>query len=258
MIIIFETLKKYQFLFEELVIRDFKEKYKRTVLGMGWSVLSPLLSLLVMKIVFSQFFGRNTPFYTTYLFSGNLVMSFFREATRGGMCSLMSNARIFTKVNIPKYLFVFSRNISSLVNFLIILVVYFFFCAMDGIPFGIHMLSLTYPILCLVLFNLGIGMILSAMYVFFRDTQYLYDVFLTLLTYMSAIFYQVDNYPLMIQKLFYFNPVYCYIKYFRVVVIDGVIPSPALHLLCMFYAVVALLFGFRVYKKNNHKFLYYV
>ena len=96
----FEKLKKHQFLFVELVKRDFKEKYKRTVLGMAWSVLSPLLTLLVMKVVFTQFFGRNTPFYTIYLFSGNLVMSFFKESTRGGMNSLMSNAKIFTKVSL--------------------------------------------------------------------------------------------------------------------------------------------------------------
>ena len=79
-----QKLKKHQFLFEELVKRDFKQKYKRTVLGMAWSVLSPLLTLLVMKVVFTQFFGRNTPFYTTYLFSGNLVMHYFKESTRGG------------------------------------------------------------------------------------------------------------------------------------------------------------------------------
>lgn len=254
----FEKLKKNQFLFEELVKRDFKEKYKRTVLGMAWSVLSPLLTLLVMKIVFTQFFGRNTPHFTTYLFSGNLVMAFFKESTRGGMNSLMSNAKIFSKINVPKYLFIFSRNVSALVNFLIILVIYFVFCIIDGITFGFHMLTLSYPILCLLLFNLGVGMILSAMFVFFRDTQYLYDVFLTLLTYLSAIFYTVDRFSPTVQKLFLLNPVYCYIKYFRVVVIDGAIPSLQYHLLCAGYALVALGIGFLVYKKNNHKFLYYV
>ena len=257
-ITIIDMIKKHQFLFEELVKRDFKEKYKRTVLGMAWSVLSPLLTLLVMKLVFTQFFGRNTPFYTTYLFSGNLVMAYFKESTRGGMNSLMSNARIFSKINIPKYLFIFSRNVSALVNFMIILVVYVFFCMLDGITFGFHMFALTYPVLCLLIFNLGIGMILSAMFVFFRDTQYLYDVFLTLLTYLSAIFYRIDGYSPMTQRLFLLNPVFCYIKYFRLVVIDGAIPSLQFHLLCAFYAVAALTLGFLVYKKNNHKFLYYV
>ena len=120
------------------------------------------------------------------------------------------------------------------------------------------MVSLIYPVLCLLAFNLGVGMILSAMYIFFRDTQYLYDVFLTLLTYLSAIFYRVDGYSPRIQKLFLLNPVYCYIKYFRLVVIDGYIPSIPYHLLCAFYAAAALGTGFYVYKKNNHKFLYYV
>ena len=253
-----KRLKTHQFLFEELVKRDFKQKYKGTALGMAWSVLSPLLTLLVMKMVFTQFFGRSAPFYTTYLFSGNLVMAYFKESTRGGMGSLLGNARIFSKINIPKYLFIFSRNVSALVNFLIILVVYFFFCILDGITFGFHMLTLVYPVTCLLMFNLGVGMILSAMYIFFRDTKYLYDVFLTLLHYMSAIFYYIDGYPPMIQKLFLLNPVYCYIKYFRLVVINGMIPSVQYHLLCLFYAAAAFGIGFLVYKKNNHKFLYYV
>ena len=254
----FEKLRKHRFLFEELVKRDFKEKYKRTVLGMLWSVLSPLLTLLVMKLVFTQFFGRSTPFYTTYLFSGTLILSYFKESTRGGMNSLMGNARIFSKINIPKYLFIFSRNVSALVNFLIILLIYFFFCILDGISFGFHMLTLFYPILCLLAFNLGVGMVLSAMYVFFRDTTYLYDVFLTLLTYVSAVFYRIDGFSPMIQNCFLLNPVFCYIKYFRLVVIDCTVPSFQYHLLCAFYAAAALSIGFLVYKKNNHKFLYYV
>lgn len=225
---------------------------------MGWSILSPLLTMFIMKMVFTQFFGRNTPFYTTYLFGGNLVMSYFKESTRGGMASLMSNANIFSKINLPKYVFILSRNVSALVNFLIILVVYFFFCILDGISFGWHMLMLVFPLLCLMLFNLGIGMILSAMYVFFRDTIHLYDIFLTLLTYVSAIFYTIDGFSPTIQRLFLLNPVYCYIRYFRLVVIDGTIPSLAYHLLCLGYGLLAVLIGSAIYKKNNHKFMYYV
>ena len=110
----FEELKRRRFLCEELVKRDFKKKYKRTILGMGWSILSPLLSLLVMRIVFSHFFASNIAHYTTYLFCGNLLFSYFSESTRTGMGALMSNAGIFSKVNIPKYLFLLSKNTSSL------------------------------------------------------------------------------------------------------------------------------------------------
>lgn len=247
-----------RFLFEELVKRDFKQKYKRTVLGMVWSILSPLLSLLVMRIVFTGFFGRNTPFYTTYLFAGNLVMAYFKESTNSGMVSLMSNAGIITKLNVPKYIFLLTRNVSALINFGITLIVFFLFVAIDGITFKVEFLVLFYPILCLIVFNIGTGLILSALFVFFRDVKYLYDVFLTLLTYLSAIFYTVDIYPPMVQRLFLLNPVYVYIKYFRTVVIDGAIPSVQYHLLCAFYAGVLLIIGALVYKKYNTKFLYYM
>lgn len=108
---------RYRFLFEELVKRDFKKKYKRTVLGMLWSVLSPLLMLLVMRLVFTHFFGRHIEHYTTFLFCGNLVYTYFNESTSQGMMSLMGNASIFTKVNVPKYLFLFSKNVQTLINF---------------------------------------------------------------------------------------------------------------------------------------------
>ena len=108
------------------------------------------------------------------------------------------------------------------------------------------------------MFNIGVGMVLSALCIFFRDIQYLYDVFLTLLTYVSAIFYTVDAYPLQIQRLFLLNPVYVYIKYFRVVVINGNLPSLQFHLLCFGYAAAALFIGAWLYKKKNQKFLYYV
>ncbi|MBP3657259.1 MAG: ABC transporter permease [Clostridia bacterium] len=253
-----EKCRKHQFLFEELVKRDFKQKYKRTVLGMGWSILSPLLTLLVMRLVFTQFFGRNTSHYTTYLFAGNLVFSFFKESTTGGMSALMGNKHIFTKINVPKYIFLLTKNVSSIINFGLTLCVFFLFAALDGITFRVSFLALLFPIACLIVFNIGVGLILSALFVFFRDISYLYDIFTLLLMYMSAIFYQVDAYAPAIQRLFYINPLYCVITYVRTVVIDGVIPGPGLHLLIVFYAAVAMLLGGLMYKKKNHKFLYYV
>ena len=253
-----KTLKKSWFLFQELVKRDFKQKYKRTVLGMAWSILSPLLQLLVMRLVFTQFFGRSMEHYTTYLFCGNLIYSYFRESTNGGMNSLMSNARIFSKVNVPKYLFLFSKNVSSLINFGLTLCVFLVFAAIDRVPFTPYFFALLYPILCLIVFNIGVGLILSALFVFFRDVSYLYDIFTLLLMYMSAIFYTIDQFSPLVQKLFLCNPVYCYIKYFRVIVLDGHLPSLGFHALCAFYALAVFAFGCLMYKKNNTKFLYYV
>ena len=253
-----EKMKKYQFLFEELVKRDFKKKYKRTILGMAWSVLSPLLMLLVMRLVFTQFFGRNMEHYTTYLFCGNLLFSFFNEATGQGMQSLMGNAGIFTKVNVPKYLFLFSKNVQTMINFGLTLCIFFVFCILDDITFTWKFILLLYPITCLILFNIGVGLILSALFVFFRDIQYLWSVFTQLLMYMSAIFYTIDGYSPMVQNLFLLNPMYLFIRYFRKIVIDATIPSIWFHLLMLADVVIVLGIGCWMYKKYNTRFLYYV
>ena len=249
---------QYQFLFEELVKRDFKKKYKGTMLGMAWSLLSPLLTLLVMKLVFGQFFGRNVEHYTIYLFCGNLVFAYFNESTSQGMTSLLSNAAIFTKVNVPKYLFLFSKNVQTLINFSLTLCIFFVFCAFDGIVFTWRFILLLYPILLLVLFNIGVGLILSALFVFFRDIQYLWSVFTQLLMYASAIFYTIDHYSYHVQCMFLVNPIYLFIRYFRKIVIDGTVPTVWFHLLMLFDALAALGLGCWMYKKYNTRFLYYV
>ena len=254
----FQQLKKHQFLFEELVKRDFKKKYKRTVLGVAWSLLSPLMTLLVMKLVFTQFFGRTIEHYTIYLFCGNLVFSYFNESTNQGMTTLLANSGIFTKVNVPKYLFLFSKNVQTLINFGLTLIVFFLFCILDVITFSWKFLFLLYPICLLLLFNVGTGLILSGLYVFFRDIQYLWSVFTQLLMYMSAIFYTVDNYDSTVQTLFYCNPIYVFITYFRTVVLHNTIPPLWLHGLLLLYTALVLGIGCWMYKKHNHKFLYYV
>ena len=251
-------LERHQFLFEELVKRDFKKKYKGTVLGMAWSVLSPLLMLLVMRLVFSHFFGRNMEHYTTYLFCGNLIFAFFNESTGQGMSSLLNNANIFTKVNVPKYLFLLSKNVQCLINFGLTLCMFVLFCFLDKITFTWRWILLLYPICGLVCFNIGVGLILSALYVFFRDIQYLWGVFTQLLMYMSAIFYSIDSYSPLVQHAFLLNPVYLFIRYFRKIVIEATIPSLWFHLLMAFDVLVAVGIGSWMYKKYNHQFLYYV
>ena len=253
-----QRISENRFLFSELVKRDFKKKYKRTYLGMIWSVLSPLLTLLVMRIVFTQFFGRTMEHYTIYLFCGNIIFSFFNEATSSGMQSLLANAQIFSKINVPKYLFLFSKNISSLINFGLTFGVFLIFCLIDGVTFTVYFLTLIFPIICVIVFNLGVGLILSAMFVFFRDVQYLWSVFTMLLMYMSAIFYTVSSFEPHIQKLFMLNPLYVYISYFRIAVLEGRLPDLTHHILALAYALIAFGIGALIYKKCNHKFLYYV
>lgn len=253
-----EKLLQYRFLFEELVKRDFKKKYKRTVLGMGWSMLSPLLMLLVMKVVFEQFFGRTMNHYTIYLFCGLLTFQWFSDSTNSGMRSLFGNASILSKVNVPKYLFLFSANVQVFINFALTLGIFFVFCAIDHVEFTWRFLLLVYPIATMLLFNVGVGMVLSALFVFFRDIDYLWAVALRLAMYSSAIFYSTEKFSPKLQFVFSINPVYRHIAYIREIVLAGTVPSLSTHLALLGFAVAAFLAGAFMYKHYNTKFLYYV
>ncbi len=253
-----EKLKRNRFLFEELVKRDFTKKYKRTILGMAWSILSPLMNLLIMWLVFGKLLGANVEHFAIYIFAGQLVFSYFTDATNQGMTSLLANASIFTKVNVPKYLFLFSQNVSALINFGLTLLVFFTFVTIDGIPFTWKYVMLIYPILLLIAFNLGLGLILSALFVFFRDMQYLWGIATQLIMWMSAIFYPIDMFSDTVRNLFLLNPLYLFIRYFRKIVIESTIPSPQFHLLLLLDAVIVLGIGMWMYKKYNHEFLYYL
>ena len=174
------------------------------------------------------------------------------------MTSLMGNAAIFSKVNVPKYLFLLSKNVQTLINYGLTLCVFFVFCIFDDIHFTWKFILLLYPIVCLVLFNLGVGLILSALFVFFRDIQYLWTIFTQMLMYMSAVFYTIDQYSYTVQCLFLLNPMYLFIRYFRKIVIDATIPSVWFHLLMAADVLLAVGIGCWMYKKYNTRFLYYV
>lgn len=253
-----QKLKQNQFLFSELVKRDFTKKYKRTILGIAWSIISPLMNLLIMWLVFSHMFGNNVDHYVVYLFAGQLVFAYFTDSTNLSMGALVNNSAIFSKINIPKYLFLFSQSVSSLINFGLTLIIFFAFVAIDDIPFTWEFLLLLFPIACMTLFNLGLGLILSALFIFFRDMQYLWGIVTQLVMWMSAIFYTIDSFNYMAQCLFLLNPIYLYIRYFRKIVIDGIIPTPQFHLLALAYALTSFGVGAYMYKKYNHEFLYYV
>lgn len=253
-----QSVFRYRFLFEELVKREFKKKYKGTMLGMVWSLLSPLLMLLVMRVVFGGFFGSRVDNYTTYLFCGNLVFSYFNESCSQGMTSLLFNASIFTKIRVPKHLFLLAKNVQTLINFALTLVVFLLFCLLDGVSFSWRFLMLLYPVVCLLLFNVGMGLILSALFVFFRDLQYLWTIFTQILMYVSAIFYTTDGFSPIVQKLLHLNPIYLFITYFRQVVLFGVVPALWFHGLIAAFTALILGIGCLIFKKYNHQFLYYV
>jgi ABC-type polysaccharide/polyol phosphate export permease len=184
------------------------------------------------------------------------VYGFFRDATTGGMMAIESNAGIITKVRVPKYLFVLSKNITAMINMALTLILLLIFCLAYRAPLTWKYLLALYPLLCLTLFNIGAGLLLSGIYVFFRDTRYFYDIFCTVVMYFSAIFYTTTAFPAPTAWLFNLNPIFCYISFVRKLIINGESPSARHWALCLFYAAAALGVGCWMYLKNNKKYVY--
>lgn len=250
------SFEQKRFLLKQLIRRDFTSRYKRAALGVLWSMLSPLFFFVAQALIFSHFFGRGEH-YISYLIIGNIVFYYFSDGTTNSMFSLQSNGGIISKIKVDKDVFLFSRSISCLMNFGLTLIIMFIIIAIDNMAFHWKFFLLLYPIICMFFMIMGIGYILSTLFVLFKDTQYLYSLFTRVLIYFSAIFYQIDRFPEELQKLFYFNPVYCYIDYFRTIIIDNVIPSLFIHGLCFGFAVLFMVIGKLVYKLNDNKFAYY-
>ena len=162
-------LKQKKFLLKQLIHRDFKSRYKRTFLGVLWSMLSPLCFFVTQAIVFSKLFGRGEHFLS-YLIIGNIVFHYFSDATTNLMFSISANGGIISKINVDKRLFIYSRSISCLINFLLTMIIMFVVSGINGISFNVKFILLIFPIVCLYFLNMGIGYILSVLFVFFKDT----------------------------------------------------------------------------------------
>lgn len=248
--------EQLKFLFKQLVKRDFKGRYKRAVLGMLWSMLSPLLTFAAQAILFSALLKR-TNHFIAYLVIGNIVFHYFTDSAHAGMVALAANGGIISKINVPKGIFIMSKHVSCILNFALTMIVMFIIVIADHItPHPVYF-ALAYPIFTMSVFNIGFGMILSVWFIFFKDTQYLFNLFATVLMYFSAIFYNVDRFSETIQTLYLFNPVYCYITCFRSIILDYCMPSKEITILCAVYAVLMVAIGMAMYKKNHNKVAYY-
>ena len=249
---------KYSFLMKQLVIRDFKIKYKRSSLGMVWSFLNPLLSMSVQYVVFSTLFRSDIPNYPVYLLVGIVMFNFFNEALSAGIVSITLNAPLIKKVYIPKYIYPFSKLCSSTVNFALSFIPIFLVMLLTGTSFHFSLLLLVFDLLCLFMFILGMSLVLSTMNTFFQDTQFLWNVISMIWMYATPIFYPESIIPGKLLTLYHMNPMYQYITFARVAIIDGISPAPTAYLWCIIPSVVVFLFGAYVFKKNQDKFVLYL
>ena len=259
--------EKDKFILKQLVTKDFKIKYRRSVLGVAWSVLNPLLMMVVMSIVFSTIFGQSrngsiTPeMYPLYLIVGNITFSVMSESTNQALMSIIWASSLLKKVKVHRWVFPVQKVLFSLVNFSFSLVAVALVMLFFRVVPTWHLILLPVCLLLLMCFCMGLGMMLSALAVFFRDVMHLWTVVITAWMYLTPIFWTTDYISQMahwIQVLVVVNPMYNYLQFMRDIFLFNTVPSALTFGLCVAWAILALAIGSTVFHKTEHKFILYI
>lgn len=253
--------KHFQFneLLRQLIIRDVKLKYRRSYLGYLWSILNPLMLMIVLVIVFSNLFRFDIPNFPLYLISGQVIFSFMVEATNMSVGSITGNASLLKKTYVPKYIFTISKVGSSLVNLIFSLGALLLVMVITGAEFSWNLLFFPFIIFQLLVFCLGISLFLAAATVFFRDIQYLWGVFVSMWMYLTPIFYPVSIISEEYQALYKgANPMYWYIEQFRDIVLYAQFPQTSSILMGTILATVVLILGAIYFNKKQDEFILYI
>ncbi len=254
-----QNFKKYQYLLYELIKKGIKLKYRRSYLGILWTLLEPLLTMAVLVMVFSGFYGKADNTFPVYILTGRLLYTYFSNATKVAMKSIVSNARMIKKVYVPKYIYPLSGVIYNYIIFLISLIVLVVVSAALRIKPTIYVLQSVIPLFLLFVMSLGVGLILATMNVFFRDLEYLWNVALMLIMYASAIFYDVSK---VIKNgygwLFKVNPLYMVIANFRETVLYGQPLSMEYLIPSAIFSFGSLIFGMYIFYKKQDEFILHI
>ncbi len=249
---------KYRYLVGNLISRDLKVKYRRSTLGFLWSVLNPLLMALVINAVFSNLFKFKIEYFIVYYLTGSLIFNFMTEATSASLTSVLGAASLIKKVYIPKYIFPLEKCLFAFVNMLFSSVAVIIVIIIKRMPVHWTALMFFFPMICVLIFSLGMSLILSSVNVFFRDVGHLYSVFTVAWMYLTPIIYPKDILPEFILNIMNLNPMFYYVEYFREVVMYGTIPNLTAHLMCIIYAFLFLALGLIIFKKQQDKFILYI
>ena len=254
----YQDIVKYRNLVVELVMRDIKKKYRRSILGYLWSMLNPLLTMLITAMVFSNLFRFQIDNFALYLLTGQLIFTFYSEATSFAMGSILENGSLIKKVYVPKYLFPISRVSSSAVNLLFSLPAMLAIMLYTNHEITITLVACIVPLILLYFFCIGIGLFISALAVYFRDIFHLYGVLITVLNYATPIFYPVNIIPEEYKFVVEYNPLYYFLSAFREVAYNNTLPSIELLSICTLFSVGALVVGAYYFNKKQNTFVMYL
>ncbi len=250
------VLDRYSYLMKQMVSRDFHVKYKRSVLGVLWSFINPLLTMAVQYFVFAGLFKNNVDNFAIYLLTGIVTFNYFNEAASTGLNSIVGNASLITKVYVPKFIYPVIPVLSATINMLFSLIPLIGVMLLNGIAFTKALLLLPIGILFVMIFSIGMSMILSTSMVFFRDTKFLWGVISMLWNFLTPIFYTEALIPARFIGLYHMNPMYQFVYFMRTIIMGGVSPNPMTYLYCIVASAVPLLIGLFMFRRHQNKFVF--
>lgn len=250
-----KQIKQYIFVIKELTGRELKRKYSRSKLGVLWSVLNPLLSMIIVSMIYGQMFRRAIENFPIYYLCGSTMWSLFTTSTDHAMTALVDNKMMLIKVKIPMQVFIVSRVYTAFVNYIYSLIAFIPILIVYRIQINFTILFLPVVVFFEILFSLGVSQILSVGYVFFGDIKYLYGIALSLLMHFSAIFYSIDNLSGIIKTLVANNPVYLFIDGMRWIVLEGTLQPWRSFFKMVFWSVTVYLMGMLIFRKNRNQIM---
>ncbi|MCR5322099.1 MAG: ABC transporter permease [Lachnospiraceae bacterium] len=259
--VFFKNLHKYRYLLFELIKKDIKLKYRNSVLGILWTLLEPLLTMIVLTLVFSNMFGKSGDNFPVYILCGRLMYSFFSNGTKTALKSIRKHGAMISKVYIPKYMYPLASIISSYVIFLISMIVLVGVAISQKMHITLYIFQALIPLTLIAVMTMGVGLLLSTFDVFFRDLEYLWTVALMLIMYTCAIFYKVENLKTQVNAwIFKVNPLYSVIVMFRDAVFGrSIMAEDSYHLyFSIAFSFASFLLGVVVFWRKQDKFILYV
>jgi len=255
-----QDVYRYRDLVRALVARELKVRYRRSAIGFLWTMLQPLLTMLVLQLVFSQIFAVRLTYgnYPIFALAGILFWNFFSQSIVASMNSLRGNAQLLQKLPVPKAVFPLATVISGVVNLVFALVPLLAILLITGHPIRPALLFLPISIFLVALFTLGAGLLLSPMAVFFSDVVELIGVLLMLLMYLTPVIYPIEIVPERIRWVVRYNPIRSILEVFRDPIYQGEVP-PLPHLaVCVAIAALAFALGAWVFRKSSDRIPFYV
>ena len=256
--VFFKDIYGYREYLKQSVVRDLKRRYKRSVLGYLWSMLNPLLMMIILAVVFSKIMQQNVKDYAVFLYSGSIPWTYFNATILLCLCTIRANINIMTQVNVPSYIFPLAVGFSGIVDMIFSFIPLLLVMLFLGHEISYHILAL--PILLIPMFfaTMGISLLLAVSNVFFEDTEHLVNVALRALYFLCPIMYTREMLPDWLIKYVVINPMFSIIEFSQDLFFYNRFPDPKAYSYVFLGSFFCLALGVYVFNKAQKKFMYYV